>query len=80
VRIGIIPWGARATVFPLHTWDIYDNRAVAFGTVASTALITHPQDVAAYDGIFRELERMAAFGDDARATLQKAADRYRDMR
>jgi hypothetical protein len=80
VRIGIIPWGTRATVFPLHTWDIYDNRAVAFGTVASTALITHYRDVAAYDGIFRQLERMTAFGDDARVILHNAADRYRRCR
>ena len=77
VRIGIIPWGTRASVFPLHTWDIYDNRAVSLGTVASTALLTNQHDVDAYDGIFQQLEQMAVYEDDAREILSRAVERYR---
>lgn len=79
LEVGIIPWGTPATVFPLHTWDIYDDRAVSFGTVASTALLTAPQDVAAYGAIFEQLQEMAVFGDEARVVLARAADRYRGM-
>lgn len=79
VRVGIIPFGAKAKVFPLHTCDIYDDWAVAFGTVASTALLTHRQDVAAYSAIFGQLEQMAAFGDEAREILARVADRYRSL-
>jgi hypothetical protein len=50
---------------------------VSFGTVASTALFTDPHDVNAYDGIFRQLEQMAVFEDQAQAILTRAADRYR---
>ncbi|MGH3802534.1 MAG: helix-turn-helix domain-containing protein, partial [Pseudonocardiaceae bacterium] len=37
VRVGIIPWGTPATVFPMHTWDIYDQRGVIVGLVSTTA-------------------------------------------
>jgi transcriptional regulator with XRE-family HTH domain len=79
VRVGVIPWGTPATVFPLHTWDMFDNRAVSFGTVASTALLTATHDVAAYDAIFGQLEQMAVFGDEAGAVLAHAAERYRAL-
>lgn len=80
VRVGVIPWGTPATVFPLHTWDLFDDRAVSFGTVASTALLTATHDVAAYADIFGQLEQMAVFGADARAVLARAAERYGDLR
>lgn len=77
VRFGIIPWGVPATVFPLHTWDIYDKRGVIIGLVSTTALLTNPQDVAAYDTLFSELERIAVYGDEARAELRRIAGEYR---
>lgn len=63
----------------LHTWDIYDTRAVSLGTVASTALLTDSHDVAAYDRIFAQLELMAVFGDQASKILTQVADRYRSV-
>lgn len=79
VRVGVIPWGARATVFPMHTWDIYDRRGVIIGLVSATALLTNPQDVTAYDTMFRDLEEMAVFGDGARAVFERIAEQYRSM-
>ena len=48
VRIGIVPWGTRAQVFPLHGWDLHDRRAVIYGTADATAVLTEPRDVARY--------------------------------
>lgn len=48
-------------MFPMHTWDIYDQRGVIVGLVSSTALLTSPQDVAAYDEVLTALERMAVW-------------------
>jgi transcriptional regulator with XRE-family HTH domain len=79
VRFGFIPWGTTATVFPMHTWDIYDWRGVIVGLVSSTALLTNPQDVAAYDEMFRRLEEMAVYDDEARAGLRRIADQYRAL-
>lgn len=79
VCVGVIPWGAPATVFPMHTWDIYDQRGVIVGLVSSTALLTNLQDVAAYDTMFTALERMAVFGAQARAVFEQIAEQYRSL-
>ena len=79
VRVGVIPWGRPASVFPMHTWDMYDKRGVTVGLVSSIALFTSPQDVAAYNEMFEKLEEMAAFGDEARAEFARLAEEYRRL-
>jgi transcriptional regulator with XRE-family HTH domain len=79
VRVRIIPWGTPATAFPLHTWDILDRRGVIIGLVNSTALLTSPPDVAAYDKEFTALERMAVWDDDARRLFAQIAHEYRAL-
>lgn len=77
VRVGIIPWGTRTTRFPLHAWDIYDRRAVSYGTVDATAILTEPRDVEKYAVLFETLAASAVYDDEARVVLAEAADRYR---
>jgi hypothetical protein len=77
VRVGIIPWGTRATRFPLHAWDIYDRRAVSYGTVDATAILTEPRDVEKYVVLFDTLASSAVHDDEARTLLADIADRYR---
>ncbi len=77
VRVGIIPWGARATCFPLHAWDIYERRAVSYGTVDATAILTEPRDVEKYAVLFDTLASSAVYDDEARALLADIAHRYR---
>jgi Domain of unknown function (DUF5753) len=77
VRVGIIPWGTRATRFPLHAWDIYDRRAVSYGTVDATAILTEPRDVEKYAILFDTLASSAVYDDEARALLADIAHRYR---
>ena len=79
VEVGIIPWGGRATVLPSHTWSLYDQRAVIVGTTTATAILTEPVDVARYVELTDELERLAVFGDEARAILDRVAERYRRL-
>lgn len=79
VLVGVIPWGTPATVFPLHTWDMYDRRGVTIGLVSATVLLTNPQDVAAYDAMFTALQAMAVFGDKAREVFRNIADEYRSL-
>lgn len=33
LRIGIIPWGRASPVLPLHSWEVYDDRAVIAGSM-----------------------------------------------
>jgi transcriptional regulator with XRE-family HTH domain len=77
VRVGIIPWGTRATRFPLHAWDIYDRRAVSYGTVDATAILTEPRDVEKYALLFDTLASSAVYDDEARTLLADIAHRYR---
>lgn len=79
IRIGIIPWGRPSQVLPLHSWQMYDERAVIAGTTTATALLTERADVEAYLKLFRALEQLAVFDDEARLVLVGVADRYRAM-
>lgn len=77
VRIGLIIRRTAATVLAPHGFHIFDGRAVMIGTKTATALIDAPEDIATYGELFDELERMAVFGDEARAELCRIADEYR---
>jgi len=78
-RVGIVPFGRPARVFPLHSWDLYDQRAVIVGTTTATAMLTEPRDVATYVELTDELERLAVYGDEARDILNRVAERYRRL-
>ena len=79
VRLGIIPFRTPARVFAPHGFDLYDSRGVCIGTKTATALSTDPHDIADYEALFGELERMAIFDDEVRALLRATADSYRGM-
>lgn len=77
VRVGIIAWGTQAPVFPLHGWDLHDERAVIYGTADATAVLTEPRDVARYVTLTAAVEEIAIWGDAARTVLSRISDRYR---
>jgi hypothetical protein len=76
VQIGVIPARRPVSVFPLHGFDLYDERAVIVGTVATTAIITEPADVRLHINILESLNRVADFGEAARGTLAELRDGY----
>jgi transcriptional regulator with XRE-family HTH domain len=77
VHLGVIPWGAAADRLVLHGWDIYDQRAVCYGTADATAILTEPRDVARYLELHAAVEKMAVWDDQARDLLATLAERYR---
>ncbi|MGH3574650.1 MAG: DUF5753 domain-containing protein, partial [Pseudonocardiaceae bacterium] len=79
VRVGIVPFGRPAEVFPLHSWELFDQRAVIVGTTTATAVLTEPRDVAVYAELTDALERLAVYGAEAREILTRVADRYRSL-
>ncbi|MGH3848979.1 MAG: helix-turn-helix domain-containing protein, partial [Pseudonocardiaceae bacterium] len=71
VRIGVIVRRTPASVLAPHGFHIFDNRAVQVGTKTATALIDSQEDIATYNALWGELERMAVWGDDARAVFER---------
>ncbi|MDN5917746.1 MAG: helix-turn-helix domain-containing protein [Pseudonocardia sp.] len=80
VHIGVIPWGAAADRLVLHGWDIYDERAVCYGTADATAILTEPRDVSRYLELHASIEKMAVWENDAKGLLSRLAELYREGR
>lgn len=79
MRIGIIPFGVPAAVFPTGGFTVYDESAVV-PSILAVQTVLNPPNVAAWLAHFRELERMAVFDDGARAILARVAGRFRELR
>ncbi|MGH3865178.1 MAG: helix-turn-helix domain-containing protein [Pseudonocardiaceae bacterium] len=79
VRVGVIPWGVQAKVFPPCGFDLYDEHTVVVGVIGGSAYYDNPADVARYVAMLAALEHLAVFGDEARAELRHIADKYRNL-
>ncbi len=79
VRLGIIEWTTPATVPALHSFTIYDSRAVLLGTQTATAIVTDRQDVNDYESHWAELEPLVSYDDAARAAIERVATDYRNI-
>ncbi|MGH3549370.1 MAG: Scr1 family TA system antitoxin-like transcriptional regulator [Pseudonocardiaceae bacterium] len=63
--------------FSRRGFDLYDEHTVVVGVVGGSAYYNDPSDVARYVAMLAALERLAIFGDEARAELRRVADEYR---
>lgn len=76
VRVGVIPAHRPMTVFPMHGFDLYDERAVIVGTLATTAILTDPDDVARHIDLLAALRAGAEYDTNARSTLTELRNGY----
>lgn len=79
VRLGVIPWGTAATIYPSAGFQLYDRRTVVVGSPTGARFLNGPDDVAQYVEMLDQLERLAVYDDHARAVLGEAAAEYRRM-
>ncbi|WP_028925923.1 DUF5753 domain-containing protein [Pseudonocardia acaciae] len=79
VRVGLIPWTTPAPMGVLHGFHLYDRRAVTVGTKTAHAIMTEEYDLAVYEDLFTELERLALFGADAATLAHRIAAEYRAL-
>lgn len=77
VSVGIIPWGMRVPCLALNSWSVYDRRFVVAGSPHGTACLDDPPDVDPYVHMTDQIDGLAVFGDEARAILERTAQRYR---
>ncbi|MEU8520872.1 helix-turn-helix transcriptional regulator [Streptomyces sp. NPDC048577] len=72
VSLGIIPFGARRTVWPLEAFYAFDDAQVAVETLTAEVNITAPSEVHTYLRAFAELARVAVYGAEARGRIDAA--------
>lgn len=74
VSVGIIPFGAERTVWPLEAFYLYDDQRAVVETLTAEINVTQPREIADYARAFADLSRMAVYGDEATARINAAID------
>ncbi|GAA0432982.1 transcriptional regulator [Acrocarpospora corrugata] len=76
VEFGILPFTAPLPSALLNAFWIYNDALVGVPTRTKDILFRDPDDIAFYARAFEEFVEIAAFREDARSILVKAADEY----
>ncbi|MGV9311285.1 helix-turn-helix domain-containing protein [Streptomyces sp. NPDC003691] len=77
VRIGVLPPQAPCVRGPMNTFTVYDERLVTVETFTGRLVFRDARDIAEYRQIFASYERIALFGNDARALFAEWAETFR---
>ncbi|WP_406114975.1 DUF5753 domain-containing protein [Kitasatospora purpeofusca] len=72
VSVGIIPFRARRTVWPLEAFYAFDDNLVAVETLTAEINVTAPGEVRTYLRAFAGLAGIAVRGAEARSRIAKA--------
>ncbi|MCX5388375.1 helix-turn-helix transcriptional regulator [Streptomyces sp. NBC_00083] len=74
VSLGIIPFTAQRTVWPLEAFYLHDDTQVVVETLTAEIKVKQPRELADYAKAFTGLAEMAAYGDGARTLIRAAID------
>ncbi|MFJ1551433.1 helix-turn-helix domain-containing protein [Streptomyces sp. NPDC088246] len=74
LSLGIIPFTAQRTVWPLESFYVHDDTTAVVETLTAEIKVTQPREIADYAKAFTGLAEMAVYGDAARALIQAAID------
>ncbi|MBK3569164.1 helix-turn-helix transcriptional regulator [Streptomyces sp. MBT62] len=74
VSLGIIPFSAQRTVWPLEAFYLHDDTAAMVETLTAEIKVTQPRELADYAKAFTALAEMAVYGDAARDLIRAAID------
>lgn len=74
LSLGIIPFTAQRTVWPLEAFYVHDDTTAVVETLTAEIKVTQPRELADYAKAFAALAEMAVYGDDARALIEAAID------
>ncbi|MFE5872428.1 helix-turn-helix domain-containing protein [Streptomyces roseifaciens] len=77
VSLGVIPFTARRTVWPLEAFYLYDDRRALVETLTAEVNVTQPCELVDYRRAFGELSKMAVYGGRARALIESAINALR---
>ncbi|MFF4408670.1 DUF5753 domain-containing protein [Streptomyces sp. NPDC001262] len=74
VSLGVIPFTASRTLWPLETFNVFDDRQAAVELLTAQVTVTAPGEVAMYVKAFVELQEHAVYGSHARSLITSAID------
>ncbi|WP_327207231.1 helix-turn-helix domain-containing protein [[Kitasatospora] papulosa] len=74
LSLGIIPFTAQRTVWPLEAFHVHDDTSAVVETLTAEIKVTQPRELADYLKAFAGLAAMAVYGDAARALITAAID------
>jgi len=74
VSLGIIPFTAQRTVWPLEAFYLHDDTVAMVETLTAEIKVTQPRELADYAKAFTGLAEMAVYGDAARDLIRAAID------
>ncbi|MCX4684994.1 helix-turn-helix transcriptional regulator [Kitasatospora purpeofusca] len=74
VSLGIIPFTALRTIWPVETFHVVDDRLVEVELVTARVRVTSPHEVGEYLETFSELQEFAVYGREAGALIASAID------
>ncbi|MCQ6557009.1 helix-turn-helix domain-containing protein [Streptomyces sp. C10-9-1] len=77
VSLGVIPFAAARTVWPLEAFYLYDDERVAVETLTARISVVQPRELADYERAFSALSKTAVYGDQARVLIHTAIDTLR---
>ncbi|MER5973316.1 helix-turn-helix transcriptional regulator [Streptomyces sp. NPDC002055] len=72
VSLGIIPFTAQRTVWPLEAFYLHDDVQVVVESLTAEINVTQPREIADYTRAFSRLAAMAVYGDRARTLIRAA--------
>ncbi len=74
LSLGIIPFTAQRTVWPLEAFYVHDDTMAVVETLTAEIKVTQPRELADYARAFAGLAEMAVYGDAARTLIRAAID------
>ncbi|MBC9731023.1 helix-turn-helix transcriptional regulator [Streptomyces sp. TRM68367] len=72
VSLGVIPFTARRTMWPLEAFYLHDGTRSVVETLTAEVNVVQPRELADYRKAFGELTKMAVHGNAARALINAA--------
>ncbi|MER7336896.1 DUF5753 domain-containing protein [Streptomyces sp. NPDC000075] len=72
LRVGIIPFGAERSVWPLESFYLYDDRQTLVENLTAKVDVKAPAELADYLRAFVGLSKSAVHGDNARVLIESA--------
>ncbi|CAG6396916.1 DUF5753 domain-containing protein [Streptomyces cocklensis] len=77
VSLGVVPFAAARTTWPIETSTVFDDERVHCEPLSVSMKITTPDEVAQYVRAFAAFHQQAVYGAEARALIVRAIDALR---